>query len=225
MRSTLVFFCCATLTFGAAPPDVIFVNGNIYTGNEKQPRAEAIAVSADRISFVGSNDEARKLASNATRIVDLGGHTVLPGLTDAHYHIFGVGFREMNLNLEGLRTREEFLAKVKERVAQTPPDEWLTGRGWIETFWKPATFPTAKELDEIAPHNPVFLTRADGHGAVANSAALRIAGITSETANPFGGEILKDKSTGAPTGMLLDHANELVAKHIPPPSTADKEKA
>ncbi|MGZ4983827.1 MAG: amidohydrolase [Chthoniobacterales bacterium] len=225
MRSTLVFFCCATLTFGAAPPDVIFVNGNIYTGNEKQPRAEAVGVSADRISFVGSNDEARKLASNATRIVDLGGHTVLPGLTDAHYHIFGVGFREMNLNLEGLRTREEFLAKVKERVAQTPPDEWLTGRGWIETFWKPATFPTAKELDEIAPHNPVFLTRADGHGAVANSAALRIAGITSETANPFGGEILKDKSTGAPTGMLLDHANELVAKHIPPPSTADKEKA
>ncbi|MGZ5554064.1 MAG: amidohydrolase [Chthoniobacterales bacterium] len=225
MRSTLVFFCCATLTFGAAPPDVIFVNGNIYTGNEKQPRAEAVGVSADRISFVGSNDEARKLASNATRIVDLGGHTVLPGLTDAHYHIFGVGFREMNLNLEGLRTREEFLAKVKERVAQTPPNEWLTGRGWIETFWKPATFPTAKELDEIAPHNPVFLTRADGHGAVANSAALRIAGITSETANPFGGEILKDKSTGAPTGMLLDHANELVAKHIPPPSTADKEKA
>ncbi|MGZ4986273.1 MAG: amidohydrolase, partial [Chthoniobacterales bacterium] len=203
----------------------IFVNGNIYTGNEKQPRAEAVGVSADRISFVGSNDEARKLATNATRIVDLGGHTVLPGLTDAHYHIFGVGFREMNLNLEGLRTREEFLAKVKERVAQTPPDEWLTGRGWIETFWKPATFPTAKELDEIAPHNPVFLTRADGHGAVANSAALRIAGITSETANPFGGEILKDKSTGAPTGMLLDHANELVAKHIPPPSTADKEKA
>ncbi|MGZ4966733.1 MAG: amidohydrolase [Chthoniobacterales bacterium] len=224
MKRILLFFFLAQAAF-ATPPDVIFVNGNIYTGNEKQPRAEAVGVSADRISFVGSNDEARKLASNAMRIVDLGGHTVLPGLTDAHYHIFGVGFREMNLNLEGLRTREEFLAKVKERVAQTPPNEWLTGRGWIETFWKPATFPTAKELDEIAPHNPVFLTRADGHGAVANSAALRIAGITSETANPFGGEILKDKSTGAPTGMLLDHANELVAKHIPPPSTADKEKA
>ena len=131
----------------------------------------------------------------------------------------------MTLNLEGTRTREDFIAKVKERVAQTKPNEWITGRGWIETFWNPPQFPTARDLDEIAPENPVFLTRADGHAAVANSAALGIAGITSETPNPFGGEIMKDKESGTPTGMLLDHAQVLVEKHVPAVTRADKEKA
>jgi predicted amidohydrolase YtcJ len=113
---------------------------------------------------------------------------------------------------------------VKERVAQTEKGKWVTGRGWIETFWSPPDFPTARELDAIAPEHPVLLGRADGHASVANSAALRVAGITAETASPFGGEILKEKD-GAPTGMLLDHAQELVEKHIPQPTTADKEQA
>ncbi len=225
MRTIFLFFCCATIGLAGTPPDVVFVNGNIHTGNDKQPQADAIAVHGDRITFVGSSNDARKLATKATRIVDLHGHTVLPGLTDAHYHIFGVGFREMTLNLEGLKTREEFLAKVKERVALTPPNEWITGRGWIETFWQPATFPTAQELDEIAPANPVYLTRGDGHAAVVNSVALRLAGVTDDTPNPFGGEILKDKTGGSPTGMLLDHAMGLVEKQVPPPTTSDKEKA
>src|SRR5436190_21442559 len=112
----------------------------------------------------------------------------------------------MTLNLEGTNTREDFLEKVKERVAQTDRDKWITGRGWIETFWKPPQFPTRQDLDKIAPDNPVFLTRADGHASVANSAALRIAKVGKATANPFGGEVLKDKETGEPTGMLLDHA-------------------
>ena len=220
--------CAATLSLravAATPADTVFINGNIYTGNERQPRAEAVAVAGDRISFVGSNGDARKLAGAAARIVDLAGRTVLPGMTDAHCHILGIGEREMNLNLEGTNTREEFFAKVKERVTQTEPGKWVTGRGWIETFWSPPEFPTARELDEIAPEHPVFLTRADGHAAVVNSAALRLAGITAETQSPFGGEILKDKQSGAPSGMLLDHAQELVEKHIPQATTADKEQA
>ena len=224
-----VLLGCAAFSFSAvklaaAPPSVVFINGNIYTANEKQPRAEAIAVAGDRITFVGKNADARKLAGEGTRIVDLRGQTVLPGLTDAHCHIFGIGEREMHLNLEGTNTRAEFLAKVKERVAQAEPGKWVTGRGWIETFWSPPDFPSAADLDAIAPENPVFLTRADGHAAVANTAALRIAGITANTPNPFGGEILKDKA-GAPTGMLLDHAQELVEKHLPPATAADKEQA
>ncbi|MDQ6625430.1 MAG: amidohydrolase [Verrucomicrobiota bacterium] len=224
--SIFAALAASTLSAAAAPESasVIFVNGNIYTGNDRQPHAEAIAVSGDRIIFVGSTDEARKRAANETRIVDLHGNTVLPGLTDAHCHIFGVGEREMHLNLEGSNSREEFLARVKERVSQTEPGKWITGRGWIETFWKPPQFPTAADLDAIAPDKPVFLTRADGHAAVANSAALKIAGITAETPNPFGGEILKDAASGAPTGMLVDHAKELVAQHIPGPSAADKEQ-
>src|SRR6202047_4232398 len=99
--------------------DLIFVNGNIHTLTERQPHAEAIAVKKDRIAFVGSNEDARKLASDKTRIIDLRGHTLVPGMTDSHCHIFGIGEREMNLNLEGTSTLEDFLAKVKGRVAQT----------------------------------------------------------------------------------------------------------
>lgn len=227
MRALLsvCFVCCFTIAARAAPPDAIFLNANIYTGNERQPHTEAVAVKGDRIQFVGSSVEAKKLATRETRIIDLRGQTVLPGLTDAHCHIFGVGEREMNLNLEGTDSREAFLAKVKERISSTEAGKWITGRGWMETFWKPPEFPTAADLDRIAPDHPVFLTRGDGHAAIVNSAALRIAGITAETSNPFGGEILKDKGSGAPNGMLLDHARELVEKHIPSPSTADKEQA
>ena len=205
------------LLFGLSPhlpqaetADLIFVNGNIYTANDKQSHADAVAVKADRIVFVGSNADAKKYQGAATRIIDLHGATMLPGLTDAHQHLAGVGFREMTLNLEGITNLQDFLAKVKARVDLAVPGRWVTGRGWIETFWQPPVFPTRWDLDKVAPNNPVVLTRADGHGAVANSAALKIAGITKDTPNPFGGEISKDKQSGEPNGMLLDAARGLV---------------
>jgi predicted amidohydrolase YtcJ len=216
---------CVSLGEAAAPEevDLLFVGGNIYTVDEKQPQAEAIAIKNDRIVFVGSNQGARKF--HAGRVIDLGGKAVLPGLTDSHCHIFGIGERELQLNLEGTNTLEDFLVKVKERVAQTQRGKWITGRGWIETFWKPPEFPTRQDLDAIAPDNPVFLTRADGHAAVANSVALKIAGIDKKTPDPFGGQILRDKATGEPTGMLLDHAQQLVVKKIPKPTQAERQQA
>lgn len=207
------------------PADLVFKNGNIYTVNDKQPRAKAVAVKGDRIVFVGSNSDAQKFVGANTRVIDLGGRTMVPGMTDAHQHLAGVGFREMTLNLEGITSLEAFLAKVKERVDQTKPGEWVTGRGWIETFWTPPVFPTRWDLDKIAPNNPVFLDRADGHGAVANSAALKIAGIDKNTPSPFGGEISKDKQSGEPNGMLLDAAQDLVQKHTPEPTAAEQERA
>src|SRR5712692_10378858 len=206
-----------------SPADLVFFNGNIYTANEKLPRAEAVAVKGDRIVFVGSNAAAKNYQGAKTRVVDLHGATMVPGMTDSHYHFLGVGEREMNLNLEGITNLEEFLAKVKARVDQAKPGEWVTGRGWIETFWKPPVFPTRWDLDRISPNNPLFLTRADGHGTVVNSAALKIAGITKDTPSPFGGEISKDKN-GEPNGMLLDAARGLVARHIPPTSPAEAER-
>jgi predicted amidohydrolase YtcJ len=206
------------------PADLIFINGNVYTANEKQPHAEAVAVKGDRIVFAGSNAEVKKYQSGQTRVVDLHGGTVVPGMTDAHHHLEGVGFREMTLNLEGITNLQDFLAKVKVKVDQAKPGEWVTGRGWIETFWQPPVFPTRWDLDKVAPNNPVILQRADGHGTVVNSAALKIAGITKDTPSPFGGEISKDKS-GEPNGMLLDAARNLVARHIPPTSPADTERA
>jgi len=217
----IILLLMGSIASAAETADTIFINGNVYTVNEKQPRAEAIAVNRDRIIFVGSNEEAKKFRSK--KVVDLAGKTVVPGLTDSHCHIFGIGEREMRLNLEGTNTLEDFLARVKERVAKAKPGEWITGRGWIETFWKPPHFPTRADLDKIAPNNPAFLMRADGHAAVANSAALKVANIDQHTPNPFGGQILK--TDGEPNGMLLDNAMDLVAKNIPPSTEAEREEA
>jgi predicted amidohydrolase YtcJ len=197
------------------PADLVLTNGNIYTVNEKQSHAEAVAVKGDRIVFVGTTAKAQQYVGKNTRVVDLHGNTVLPGLTDAHCHLIGIGQREMTLNLEGITNLRDFLAKVKARVDQAKPDEWVTGRGWIETFWQPPVFPTREDLDRIAPNNPMFLVRADGHGAVANSAALKIGGVTRDTKDPFGGQIIRNKETGEPAGMLLDNAQAFVSRHIP----------
>jgi predicted amidohydrolase YtcJ len=225
--SILLLVLCSS--FGPAghkvePADLIFINGNVYTANDQQPHAEAIAVKGDRIVFAGSNADAKKYQGTQTRTVDLRGATVLPGMTDAHHHLEGVGFREMTLNLEGITNLQDFLAKVKTEVDRAKPGAWVTGRGWIETFWQPPVFPTRWDLDKIAPNNPVILQRADGHGTVVNSAALKIAGITRDTPSPFGGEISKGKN-GEPNGMLLDAALSLVDRHIPPTSPADAERA
>ncbi|HJP91516.1 MAG TPA: amidohydrolase [Pyrinomonadaceae bacterium] len=205
--------------------DIVFKNGNIYTANDRAPRAEAIAIKADRIIFVGTNAAAQKFIGKSTRVIDLAGKTVLPGFTDSHQHLSGVGQREMTLNLEGTTSLQDLLAKVKARVDQAKPGEWVTGRGWIETHWQPPVFPTRWDLDKVSPNNPIILGRADGHGAVANSAALKLAGVDKNTPNPFGGEISKDKQSGEPNGMLLDAAQGLVRRRVPPTSADDAERA
>ncbi len=226
MKAFTILFSFWALNFtanAADDADLVLINANAYTANEKQPHAEAIAVKDGRVLFVGSNADSRKFSSQ--HVVDLHGRTVLPGLTDSHCHIFGIGERELTLNLEGTNTLQDFLAKVKERVGKTERGKWITGRGWIETFWKPAQFPTRQDLDKVAPDNPVYLTRADGHASVANSAALAIAkiDILPPGGDPFGGRILTTK--GEPNGMLLDNAQDLVEKNIPKPTTAEREQA
>src|SRR6476619_4476803 len=207
-----------------ASADLVFKNGNVYTANDRSPNAQAIAVKADRIVYVGTNAGVEKYVGTSTRVVDLQGKTVLPGFADAHQHLSGVGFREMTLNLEGTTSLDDLLVKLKARVDQAKPGEWVTGRGWIETHWQPPTFPTRQDLDSIAPNNPLILPRDDGHASVVNSAALKKAGVTKTTCNPFGGEISKDKA-GEPNGMLLDAAQGLVRRQIPPESPADAEQA
>src|SRR6185369_12525939 len=208
-----------------APADILFKNGNVYTANDQKPTAQAVVVKGDRIIFVGTNADGEKYVGKSTKVVDLQGKTVLPGFTDAHQHLSGVGFREMTLNLEGTSSLEDLLAKLKARVDQAKPGEWVTGRGWIETHWEPPAFPTRWDLDKVSPNNPVILGRADGHGAVANSAALKLGGVDKSTLNPFGGEISKDKQTGEPNGMLLDNAQGLVRRRVPPTTRADEERA
>jgi predicted amidohydrolase YtcJ len=206
-----------------APADIVLRNGKVYTANDKQPRAEAVAIRGDKIAFVGRNADANRLVGPNTKVIDLRGAAVFPGFTDAHMHLSGVGDREMTLNLEGTTSLEDFLARVKARVDQSRPAQWVTGRGWIETFWKPPVFPTRQDLDRISPNNPVVLTRADGHASIANSAALRLANVTRTTVAPSGGAINKD-SDGEPTGMLIDRAQGLVRRLVPGPTEDEQDQ-
>ena len=230
MKLLLVILSALLLSLAPFQPrtnsaDIVLKNGNVYTANDRAPKAQAIAVKADRIVYVGTNAGAQKFIGAQTRVVDLHGNTVLPGFTDSHQHLSGVGFREMTLNLEGTTSLDDLLAKLKARVDQAKPGQWVTGRGWIETHWQPPVFPTRWDLDKVSPNNPVILGRADGHGAVANSAAFKIAAIDKNTPNPFGGEISKDKQSGEPNGMLLDAAQGLVRRRVPPTTREDEERA
>lgn len=226
MRSILPSFAAlmtaAACTPAGEPADLIFQHGTVYTGEDAAPTAEAIAVKDGRILYVGGNRGVNRHLGPATRVMNLNGATVLPGLTDAHVHLARIGEREITLNLEGLNSLDAFLEAVKARVDQTPPGEWVTGRGWIETFWSPPEFPTRHDLDRIAPNHPVFLTRADGHASVVNSMALRRAGITRATRAPAGGAINTD-AAGEPTGMLIDAAQGLVRRLIPPIGEAERD--
>lgn len=219
----MLTFSALALLLQQAPADIVLRNAMVYTANDRQPRAEAVAIRGDKIAFVGRNADASRMIGPNTRVVDLRGAAIFPGFTDAHMHLSGVGAREMTLNLEGTTSLEDFLAKVKARVDQSRPGQWVTGRGWIETFWKPPVFPTRQDLDRIAPANPVMLTRADGHASVVNSAALKLAGITRSTVAPSGGNINKD-GEGEPTGMLIDRAQGLVSRLVPNPTEEERDQ-
>jgi hypothetical protein len=198
-------------------------NGTIYTGNPQQPKAEAVAVNGGKIVFVGSSNDAAAYVGSNTKVIDLRGNTAVPGFTDSHYHLSGVGARERNLNLESTKNTnlEDFLTKVQAAVAERQPGGWVTGRGWIESEWPNPVFPTRTDLDKVSPDNPVYLVRADGHGAVVNSAALKIAGVTRATKTPPGGEIMHDAKTGEPNGMILDKARALISDKIPRTTAED----
>ncbi|HET9066883.1 MAG TPA: amidohydrolase [Gemmatimonadales bacterium] len=204
--------------------DLVLRGGTIYSGPSSSDTVGAVAVKDGKIVWMGASADADVWIGEGTTVRDVTGRFVYPGFVDAHAHFSGIGERELTLNLEGTPTKDAFLAKIEEAVKKTPKGEWVTGRGWIETFWSPPVFPTRHDLDRIAPDNPVMLTRADGHASVVNSAALRIAGVDGSTPPPAGGAINLDVD-GQPTGMLIDRAQGLVGRHVPGTSTAQQERA
>ncbi len=213
------------LTGAQAGESLLLRNGNIYTGNEKQPKADAVLVRDGRIALVGTSADLAQAAPAEARVIDLRGRAVLPGLTDAHVHLAGIGFRELNFDLEGTASLADLQARVRERAKKVAAGAWVVGRGWIESKWQPAVFPTAAEIDAAAPEHPVALTRADGHAIVVNSRALKLAGIERNTPNPAGGEIVRDPRSGEATGMLVDAAKGLVERLIPPPGPEEVARA
>ena len=204
-------------TSGAASRALLLQNATIHTGATSQPRAEAVLAVDGRIVFVGSDAEALRQAPADVRTLDLSGFTVLPGLADSHAHLAGIGWRELYFDLTGVESLAALQQRLRERAA-TDKGAWIQGRGWIESRWTPAAFPTRADLDAVISDRPVVLERIDGHAIVVNSLALKKAGITRDTPNPPGGEILRDPATGEPTGMLVDNARPLVEDLVPPPT-------
>ncbi len=192
--------------------DWVLENANIYTVNPAAPKAKAIAVKGSRIVAVG---DVSKHVGPATRRVDAKGATVVPGLIDSHGHIAGLGDSLEILDLREARSAADIAAQVAKAASQRKPGEWIRGRGWDQTRWPGAQFPS-HELDQASPNNPVYLSRVDGHAAWVNKKAIEMSDINAATQDPAGGRIIREKD-GKPTGVLVDRAMGLVSRRIPPP--------
>ena len=225
IRAVFIVLAAACLNACKAFPraERIFLNGHIVTMDKSMPEAQAFAVGNGKIVAVGTNERIQRAYPDVAP-VDLHRRTVMPGIVESHVHLFNLGQSFIELNVEGTNNPDEVARMVKERVAQTPPGEWITGWGWDEGAWAKA-YPGNEALSQAAPNNPVWLRGLHGFAGWANAKAMEIAGITRDTPNPKNGEILKDPRTGKPTGIFKNDAQDLIARHIPPPSPALMEKA
>lgn len=212
----------AAIGQGKRKASLVLFNGKIFVSDENYSMAQAVAIDGERIVDVGTNDEIRA-RFQAAREIDLGGKLVTPGFNDAHVHFLRGALSLLTVVLTETKTLDEAKQKVAERVRTVNAGEWVVGRGWDHTVWG-REFPSKNDLDAVAPNNPVYLVRVDGHVAWVNSAALKAAGITRDTPNPEGGEIQKDAS-GEPTGILKETAQGLVNRLVPQPDAVQYAKA
>ena len=199
--------------------DLIIENGIIYTMDDFNPIAESVAVRSGKIIGVGSNYYIQSFIGNNTKVLDLKGTTMVPGLIEGHGHFMGLGYAKMRLDLSTVSSYDELVDMVSGAVAEANPGEWILGRGWHQSKWEPVPIPLVKgfqthdKLSAISPNNPVWLTHASGHAAFGNAKAMELAGVTSETEFGFGGEIIKDLR-GNPTGVFNERAQGLVSQYV-----------
>jgi|CXWL01.1.fsa_nt_gi predicted amidohydrolase YtcJ len=206
--------------------DLIIINAKIWTGNETHPRANALVVKDGRFAYVGEDLVACTYRTASSQFVDAQGARIIPGLIDAHLHLISGGLQLSRLNLRDVRDREEFVRKVAKRATATPKGRWIQGGRWSTESWPDPAQPTMQWIDAVTKNNPVLLSRMDGHGALANSVALKLAGIDKDGPNdPPGGAIERDPVTHEPTGILKDAAIDLVTSHIPTISDLEADAA
>ncbi|GFE81758.1 amidohydrolase [Steroidobacter agaridevorans] len=198
----------------SAAPDAVYFNANVWTGDARQPKAEAIAIDDGSIVALGSTAEVRKLADPKTRVVDLQGAFVVPGFIDNHVHFINGGMALAQVDLRDAATRAEFTKRIAQAAAKTPKGQWVKDGNWDHELWG-GELPTRDWIDKDTANTPVFISRLDGHMALANSLVLKLAGIDENTADPEGGTIVRDQN-GRPTGVLKDNAMNLVNQAIPP---------
>lgn len=230
-RRLLLFALCPLFTLplllraqSRPAADFIVRNAKIWTVDKNQPAAEAVAVLGERIVAVGSNDSVEAWHGPNTRIVDASGKLLLPGFNDSHVHFVDGGLALDSVQLNDATSAQEFARRIADRSKNAAKGEWVTGGDWDETKWNPAVMPSKELIDPLTPDTPVFVSRYDGHMALANSVTLRLAGITAQTPDPPGGVIVHD-AQGNPTGALKDAAMDYVYKIAPPLSHDARLKA
>jgi len=200
-----------------AATEVIFAGGTVLAGPAQTPQANWSVVTANGLIVAVGPADAMRAAHPKARVVDVHGTTVMPGMTDAHGHLYGLGLSLDTVNVVGAPSFQDVIARVRERAQRAAPGDWILGRGWDQNRWADKQFPTAEPLDAAISDHPVWIRRVDGHAGVANSAAMRAAGVTAATPDPEGGRILRD-SSGKPTGVFIDGAQQLIDSKVPPPS-------
>lgn len=212
MMMLLVAASCRTLGKTQKIADLILINGNIITVEENFPEAEALAVKGDRIISLGKNDEILKYKGEHTKVIDVEGRTVIPGLIDAHMHFIGLGEGSKKIYLDKTTDYQQVLDIVQDAVRKAKPGEWIMGSGWHTSNWKNKEYPDNSELSRISLDHPVFLSGMATHAALVNKRVLALAGITKDTPDPEGGRILRNPISREPTGLLLEKAQQLVTK-------------
>jgi predicted amidohydrolase YtcJ len=223
MKVHFSLWCVLAMFNPCAAADLLIFGGPIYTGDVDHPRVEALLIRGEKIEFAGALEQARRQAVDA-RPINLNGGAAFPGFVDSHAHLTGIGLNELELNLEQVTSIESLVTALKAWAKAHPGSTPITGRGWIETHWPEKRFPTRADIDRAVSDRPVFLERADGHAAIANSRALTLGGIDVKSVDPPGGKILRD-GTGAPTGMLIDAAMERVSTKLPQLTYARRREA
>jgi predicted amidohydrolase YtcJ len=224
IAATLFLAALPALAAGPAatpPGDLVLMGGRVRTLDPARPWAEAVLIRQGRIARVGTDAEIAAAAPKDAKIVRLGGALVLPGFIDCHTHFLQGGYALSSIQLKDVRSREEFVARFAAKVASTEKGAWILNGTWDEEKLDPPVLPARAWIDATTPENPVFVRRYDLHIGLANSLALKMAGITRDTPSPAGGEIVKDPATGEPTGILKEAAMNLVTRVIPPPSLKD----
>jgi hypothetical protein len=204
------------------PADMVLMHAGIYTENPKVPRAQAMAVRAGKIVAVGSDEEIAAYRGPSTDVIDAMGHMALPGLVDAHVHFMAGSAYLQQISLNEVKTVGEFQKAIKDYAAAHADSQWIQGMGWVYNIFGKGGLPDKKLLDEVVPDRPVYLLAYDGHTSLANSKALKAAGITRKTPNPPGGIIVRNPATGEPTGVLKEAAGTLVSKVIPKPAREEE---
>jgi predicted amidohydrolase YtcJ len=222
----LALSACAGGDAGSRNADLLFRGGVVWTGNPDEPRASAVAVRDGRIVAVGEEDAVEEWMGPSTQVVELEGRTLLPGFIDSHVHFLDGGFKLAGVDLRDAATPEEFARRIGDFARTLPPGSWITGGDWDHEMWG-GDLPRREWVDSLTAEHPVFVNRLDGHMALANSAALRLAGIDREgrTPDPEGGVIERDAATGEPAGVLKDEAMALVYRVIPEASAEELDRA